>query len=319
MIPSAEAVLKDYQIRKKRKQKEAFVRHVSGFAEKEGWKVQIQKGYGAKNLLVGDLSRARVVFAAHYDTCPQLPFPNFITPKSLGLYLLYQGVLTVALFLAVFVAAWVLHWGFSFLGDFYFYDFLRLALWGLLALLFFGPANPHTANDNTSGVIVLMEMIHRLPPEKRDQAAFVFFDLEEVGTVGSAAFAGEYRKEMKNKPLINFDCVSDGDHFLFVTKKKAARLVDLLTLAFPNTREKKVEVLTRGYVYPSDQVNFPLGVGVAALKKTKRGLLYMDRIHTKKDTVFREENIRFLTEGSLRLLELLEKEEETNEKEREEI
>jgi hypothetical protein len=44
-------------------------------------------------------------------------------------------------------------------------------------------------------------------------------------------------------------------------------------------------------------------VGVAALKKSKLlKILYMDRIHTKKDTVYREENIAYLKEGSIRLL-----------------
>jgi hypothetical protein len=53
--------------------------------------------------------------------------------------------------------------------------------------------------------------------------------------------------------------------------------------------------------YPSDQANFSRGVGAAALKKAKGGLLYMDRIHTKRDTVYMEENIVYLTEGAVRL------------------
>jgi hypothetical protein len=57
--------------------------------------------------------------------------------------------------------------------------------------------------------------------------------------------------------------------------------------------------------YPSDQANFRHGVGVAALKRTRRGLLYMDRIHTKGDTVYEEKNIRFLTEGAIRLSEII--------------
>ena len=51
-------------------------------------------------------------------------------------------------------------------------------------------------------------------------------------------------------------------------------------------------------------MNVPLGVGVAALKKSgKLGVLYMDRIHTKKDTIYMQENIDFLVEGSLRLID----------------
>jgi hypothetical protein len=68
-----------------------------------------------------------------------------------------------------------------------------------------------------------------------------------------------------------------------------------------------VDICSKGVFYPSDQANFPEGIGVAALKCTKKGLLYMDRIHTFKDTVYREENIRFLTEGAIRLTQALTK------------
>jgi hypothetical protein len=48
-----------------------------------------------------------------------------------------------------------------------------------------------------------------------------------------------------------------------------------------------------------------LGVGVAAFRKTKNGLLYLNRIHTKKDTVYEQKNIDFLKNGSIKLLELI--------------
>jgi len=66
-----------------------------------------------------------------------------------------------------------------------------------------------------------------------------------------------------------------------------------------------VEVASKGVIYPSDQANFPVGVGVAALKTSKSGILYMDRIHTKRDTVCREENIEFLRDGAVRLLSMI--------------
>jgi len=47
---------------------------------------------------------------------------------------------------------------------------------------------------------------------------------------------------------------------------------------------------------------FKCGVGVAALKRTAKGTLYMDRIHTKRDTVYQEENIEFLVDGCITLV-----------------
>ena len=50
-------------------------------------------------------------------------------------------------------------------------------------------------------------------------------------------------------------------------------------------------------------MNFPCGVGVAALKRSKHfGILYMNRIHTKRDIIYRDENIEFLKNASLKLV-----------------
>ena len=63
-----------------------------------------------------------------------------------------------------------------------------------------------------------------MTPEERANTAFVFFDLEEAGMIGSSRFAKVHKKVMKQKLLVNFDCVSDGDHFLIVHSKKAHAL-----------------------------------------------------------------------------------------------
>ena len=47
------------------------------------------------------------------------------------------------------------------------------------------------------------------------------------------------------------------------------------------------------YVYPSDQMHFPYGVGICALRKHKK-LLYLSRIHTKNDTILEETNVNIL-------------------------
>ena len=51
----------------------------------------------------------------------------------------------------------------------------------------------------------------------------------------------------------------------------------------------------RGFAYyPSDHGNFPLGVGICALRRNKWVGLYMNRIHTGKDTVLEETNVNIL-------------------------
>ena len=178
-----------------------------------------------------------------------------------------------------------------------------------LAMLLCGPTNRHTANDNTSGVTVLLDIMQALPENHREDTAFIFFDLEESGLFGSGGYYSRHKKTMKQKLLINFDCVSDGEHILLAVQKKAEKYIPVLQKAFVKDENVQVEIISKGVFYPSDQMNFPCGVGAASLKQWKKsGILYMDRIHTAKDTVYREENIAYLTAASLRLAELFSEE-----------
>lgn len=307
MTEIAKTLLDRYQIRKTGKQKTEFMEFVRTFAEARGYSCSVEKGaFGVRNIVVGDPDAAKVVFGAHYDTCAVLPFPNFITPKHFGIYLLYQLLLVVGMLAVVGAVSGIAH-GIALLAGTqltfeagYWITYLTFLL--LLFLMMAGPANKHTVNDNSSGVITLLELMDRTAPD--GTAAFVFFDLEEAGLLGSAAFASKHKTAMKDKLLINFDCVSDGEHVIFALRPKAKDKADLLCACYPSAEAVQCEVLTKGVFYPSDQANFPQGVGVAALKRAKRwGILYMDRIHTPKDTVYRAENIAFLTEGSARLIQ----------------
>ena len=58
-------------------------------------------------------------------------------------------------------------------------------------------------------------------------------------------------------------------------------------------------------VYPSDQSNFKCTVAVAALNKHKHIGYYMNRIHTAKDIIFDEENIRILKERTVNFIDQL--------------
>ena len=51
-------------------------------------------------------------------------------------------------------------------------------------------------------------------------------------------------------------------------------------------------------------MNFPCGVGVAAMQRSRLLGLYMSRIHTARDTVCDERNFSFLLEGVRRFLRL---------------
>lgn len=302
MTTLSERILSDYQVRKTKKQKTTFIEFMQ--SQIPGLRVE-QGGFGNnRNLVLGDVKNAKVIFTAHYDTCARLFFPNFITPKNIPIYILYSLLVALPFLLLSSTLSFIL----ALLTD----SFL-ISFWGsylpAMALMFYvlmgGKPNPNTANDNTSGVITLCELMATMTEEELANSAFVFFDNEENGLLGSAFFSKLHKKDnLAQKLLINFDCVSDGDHILFVQNKPAQKAYgDALKEAFPSTPEKTVHLeKSSNTLYPSDQVNFPMNVGVAALKKKKFIGLYMDRIHTIKDTAFDRNNIEFLVSGTKRLL-----------------
>ena len=114
--------------------------------------------------------------------------------------------------------------------------------------------------------------------------------------------------------VLNFDCVGDGDSLQFFPTKQAKKdgTAELLRESFLPAGEKTVEVVEGFGFYPSDQAAFVHGVGVCALKKSKLFGWYMDRIHTKKDTVLDEMNIDLLRAGTVRLLQTMKEKEETH-------
>ena len=302
MTELSREILRDWQVRKTKAQKLRFI----DFLQSRLPALTVEEGGlpRCRNLVLGDPESADMVFTAHYDTCARLPFPNFITPKNLLIYLAYQ----LLLLLPFFALAGLFCWGLIRLGVFPPGAVMLgwFAAFGLILYVFiFGPANPHTVNDNTSGVVTLCELYAALDEDERARCAFVFFDHEESGLFGSAVFRSRHKKAMKETLVVNFDCVSDGDHILIVQNRLAKkRAGEALAQAFVSSADKQVCLAgPLGAFYPSDQVNFPFAVGVAAMNRSPIGL-YMSRIHTARDTVCDERNFSFLAEGARRLLRL---------------
>ncbi len=311
MTELSEEILERYQVRNTKKQKAAFREFLKeklpGLSEEAGGGL-----IRSSNLVLGDPDHARVVFSAHYDTCTTLPVPNFLTPKNIPLYVLYNLLLCAFFFLVAGGVSFLLM---SLTHIFLLAYFGSLATVLLFLLLFFaGKPNPHTVNDNTSGVISLCEIYASLSEEQRKSAAFVFFDNEELGLFGSRLFLKHHKKAMGETLLLNLDCVSDGDYLMMILNKTARALWEpALREAFTQEVPPGKTVLwesSSSTLYPSDQLGFPCYTAMAAFRKSRACGLYLSRIHTKKDTVLQEENISWLQQGSRRLMEGLTGQEE---------
>lgn len=283
-------IINNYMVRKSKKQKDDFINLIINNVEKS----YVEKEKNNKNIIVGDLNNAEYVFTAHYDTCATLfILPNFITPKNMFIYIIYQIILTLLLSLIAFIpAGFVIYFTNNFnYGLYTFCGFLLLMCFQMM----YGISNKHNYNDNTSGVVTLIELYYNLTEEERKKACFVFFDNEEKGLLGSKAFKRKHKELMKNKILINFDCVSDGDNILFIHKNIDEKLDILEKSLYKNN--KNIEITPKkGCIYPSDQNNFMKYIGVAAFKKNKILGYYMNRIHTYRDVIFDVENIICLKE-----------------------
>lgn len=290
-------ILKAFPIRKSRKQKEAFRSDVQSYVTELGYTVNLEKGsFGARNIVIGDPEKAKYVVTAHYDTPAGMLLPNLITPCNPVTFILYQLSL-VGLFIIAAVAVGALG-GLIANSPEVASMVAVIVYWALLLMMMFGPANKNNANDNTSGVVTLLETARTLPELHRDKVCFVLFDLEEAGLIGSAAYRKAHKKATENQVILNLDCVGDGNEILFFPSKKLKK--DPEKMAWLRHvggwfNDKNISVHEKGFsYYPSDQKNFPLGVGIAAFRRNKHVGLYCARIHTKKDTVLEKTNVNLL-------------------------
>jgi len=302
-----ETLLQEHQVRKTKAQKAAFRDWFLLWAQEQGYDAQVESGRNllkCHNIVIGDPETAEVTFTAHYDTQPVMILPNFITPCNVLVYILYQLVLCVVLFVPGILLGAAVGWLGGYIdawAGFLAGEFVTMGLTiAVMVLMLAGPANQHCANDNTSGVAAVMELMQRLPAEQRGKAAFILFDNEELGLLGSGLYASKHKSVKKEKLIINMDCVGDGEHMLFFANKRTRKLA-----SFPLLEEAMQGAQGRHFlmnkmencIYPSDQANYKLGIAVCACNKAKIIGYYCDKIHTKKDTICEQVNLDFLAEG----------------------
>lgn len=310
MILKPMDVLEKYEIRKSKKQKSAFISAVTTFAQRQNYTVRVEKGsFGSRNIVIGDPGTAKYLLTAHYDTPASIGLPNFITPCNLVVFILWQLLILIPFFAAAFLAGLLV----SLVTDQGALIFWAayIAYFGLLILMMVGPANRHTANDNTSGVVTVLETMATLPENLRDRVCFVLFDLEEAGLIGSSSYRKAHKQQTDRQTVLNLDCVGDGDEIvLFPTKKlkknqQKLAVFDRITGKFGN---KSISLRKKGFsYYPSDQKQFPYGVGIAAFHRSKAVGLYCSRIHTWRDTILDQTNVNILRAALISFIGVAEK------------
>lgn len=295
-------ILDKYQVRKSKKEKEKFRNFLKNELQKRGISVDEDKIGSTVNVVIGDPRTAKLFVTAHYDTCAVLPISNMLFPNSVFWFCVSQLFLVGIMFVATIL------FDFFMMLLFKFGSYWQLYFLAILFHMFFGVANKHTANDNTSGVITVLETLLNLSEERRQDVCFVLFDKEELGLFGSRAFARKYK--IKDQVVYNFDCVSDGDDLYLFPRKKLKKDKDYLSKIDSVLKQEgqKKMFIQRGFgYYQSDNLSFPKAFGICALNK-KFGTEFMGRIHTSRDVIFDERNIELYKEFMLDIIKLEEEE-----------
>lgn len=300
-----EQLMAQFPIRKKAKEKEAFRVWAVQQAQDAGWQAKVEESSGMKhrNVVIGDPEHAAVIFTAHYDTPANMVLPNLMLPRNIPLFICYT-VLVVVLLLAVCgVIAGVL--ALLPVGREFARFSLLLAYFVMLYLMLMGPANRHNANDNTSGVAAVLEIMAAIPPEHRAKAAMILFDNEEKGCLGSKAYGRDHQQVQYTHLVINMDCVGVGENMLISSTKLARQCTGYNTMERILAEEKGCTAHffdSKGTMGSSDHKNFKCGVGVFACRHLPVVGFYTPWIHTRRDTVCDQGNIDFLARGMSRFV-----------------
>ena len=292
-----------FPIRRKTNEKEKFIEYVKNAFGSDRVNVEtLEKSHN--NIIIGDITRSRVVFTAHYDTPAASLVPNMMFPANKVSGMLVNLLYPIALALISLLVGFLLAGALG-LGDteaILIYFVLFYCSYFLSTRLI---SNKNNANDNTSGVATVMTIAGSAESEK---IAFILFDNEEKGLLGSKAFNKKYSDILKDKLVVNFDCVGNGDQLIFVYKENVPNLPEYNLLCkslIPSGTFDIHHLPFKKCIGNSDYKNFLNGVGVMACKSGKFFRFYTDRIHTSKDTVASEENVTFLADRMVNLIEKL--------------
>lgn len=300
-------LLEKYQIRKSKKEKRAFADYVESNAKRLLWDYKEETSgtiIKSRNLVVGNLKTAKYIFTAHYDTCAICPVPNRLWIKNVPMGILFQLLITIILMMEIVGASIII----SVPIDFFFkvksfIPVMYAVLFALCWQLLFGYRNKHTANDNTSGVLTLLNLMENMPIDRLDDVAFVFFDNEEKGLIGSSLFKRMHKGELEGKQIINFDCVGEGNTVILACQKKTKEEVkEKMKASLPKDERFGYTIAKGDFLsFSSDQCLFPSAVGIAMANKSRLGGYTVGGFHTAKDTELQEKNIEYLTKWGINL------------------
>lgn len=188
--------------RTNRKNKDKFLSVVDNKLKEMGYKTQHHhfKGLLSSVNLETECENAEYIFIAHYDTATIMPFWMVWLMKLTGIN---RQLLLIGIMMAFMIP-------FEFIADSYpiAANAISVIFW-LTFLTLFIPT-PSNYDDNTSGVITLLELAKSCKEKGIENVKFLFVDNEELGIIGSTAQRQFYEKHNlipEGCKIISIDCV----------------------------------------------------------------------------------------------------------------
>ena len=303
----AERIERDFPVRRKEKEKVDFRTWLVYTLKELGYSPKLESGTSAlsaggnvTNVVVGDIEKAKIVLAAHYDTGVREVLPPLICPTRPATYMLYEALMPL-LALAV---SFLISFGVTFalnMPNMTLPLFLLLLVVGLFYPKY-GKSEMNNKNANTSGVIALLEVAKALTPRYRGEVCFLFLDGGTQGGKGAKRLIHAH-PELKKKSVVVLDCVGEGDELLILPGKGArwnGELLDAINSSFENSERKTCYDKVDGLVhFPGDQRAFRQGVAVCAVRRVPGFGRFI--CPTGKDNRIDDENLELLSRGLVKL------------------
>lgn len=245
-----------FPVRKSKVQKAQFRQYVLQKAQEMGYAARMEENKAIctnRNIVVGDVDKAKVLVTAHYDTPATVGLPNVMLPMNRLMFYLVQALIALVMVVFIFIPT------------------------GIVKKL--------------TGSIFCTEatLMESFAAEKPEEIAFVLFDNEEKGLLGASGLAKAHKQAAKETLVLNMDCIGVGEAMLMLVPKAAREKYPALG---ETARKSSGIPVVLGDMekcnFSSDQKRFKLGVGICACRKKKHVGWYCSKIHTKHDTTYDE-------------------------------
>lgn len=308
----AEMVTNKHGARMKRSHKKDFREFISEIATSMGYDAKIEKNLFAHNVVIGNPETAEIVLTAHYDTPPNMPY-HFVK-KQVSIF----GVaLPVALGVGVILTRYAINSQNSDLLEFmlntlqgstYLLDGVAAASLGIGLYSFglLGGENKNNYDDNSSGIIALLTLMNyyrNLPESERNKIAFVMFDNEEKGLIGSLCYTTKHKTN--NQRFLNYDCIGRGNRVNVLYTGKVANefatdicsgLEPLVSQGFePRLKRSNMKTM-------SDHLSFQNTRGNITILCDEKDAPVTEHIHSSKDTFISLDTISEIAKSSAETL-----------------